>query len=307
MLKLNNPPHMKTKDSSKRIMFTMILLLLIPSFGAIYYFGLKALYIIVTCVVSAQITESVILKIRGKSTKITGGAIITGLLLGLTLPVLVPLWLCIIGSIFAIVVGKQIFGGSGYNIFNPALVGRVFIGIGWPQFINSYSPTQMIGTDLWFNIVDSVTTATPLVSKEGYNYSILFFGNHAGCIGETSILLILIAGFILTLKKYIDIKIPFFMVGTVFVLSFISGIDPFYQILSGGLIFAAFFMATDYVTSPITNKGRIIYAISIGLLIYIARVYGNMPEGVTYAILFMNALVPLIDRYTQNKIFGSLK
>ena len=300
-------PHIKSPCDSRRIMFTVIFALMFPAMGGVYYFGLDVLWIILTCVISAQVTEKIILKLRGKDTKITGGAIVTGLIIGLIVPPTVPLWLCAIGSAFGITISKQVFGGSGSNIFNPALVGRAFMSAGWPALMILFPGIQKIGTPLWNNIADATTSATPLVSKAGVDYSTLFFGSHGGCIGETSIFLILIGGAILVFKGYIDLRIPLGMVGTVFVLSFVSGMDPVYQILSGGLIFGAFFIATDYVTSPMTRKGKLIYAICIGILVFLARGYGAMAEGVAYSILFMNAVTPIIDRYTCSRIFGEKK
>ncbi|MCK5322433.1 MAG: RnfABCDGE type electron transport complex subunit D [Candidatus Aenigmarchaeota archaeon] len=303
-LDLSVSPHIKTKSSSKKIMFTVIFALLFPSVAGIYYFGMSALWILITCIVCAQFTETVVLRMQKKDTKITGGAIITGLILGLIVPPNVPLWLCAIGSSFGIIIGKMVFGGSGSNIFNPALVGRAFMGAGWPALMSVFTDVQDVGAPLWKDIADATTTATPLVSKAGVDSATLFLGSHGGCIGETSILFILFGGLVLLIKRHIDWRIPACMIGAVFVLSAVSGTDPMYQILAGGLMFGAFFIATDYVTSPMTKRGRIVYAVVIGCLVFLMRNYGTMAEGVAYSILFMNAMVPLIDRFTQNRIFG---
>ena len=303
-LNLSVSPHIRSIRSSRKIMFSVIAALMFPAFAGVYYFGSAAFWIIAVCIISSQLTETIILKLRDKDTKITGGAIITGMILGLMLPPTVPLWLCAVGSAFGITIGKQVFGGSGSNIFNPALVGRVFMSAGWPELMNTFVDASSgfgIGTQ---NIADAVTSATPLISKAGMNHSVLFLGSHGGCIGETSILFILLGGIILLIKGYIDFRIPIGMVGTVFALSLVCGTDPIYQIFAGGLMFGAFFIATDYVTSPMSKKGRMIYAVCIGILVFLMRSFGTMPEGVAYSILFMNAVVPMIDRYCNWKIFG---
>ena len=306
-MKVSVSPHINSPCDSRKIMYTVIIALIFPALSGIYYFGLDALWIIITCIISAQVTETAVLRLQKKDTKITGGAIITGFILGLILPPTAPLWICAIGSSFGILIGKMVFGGSGSNIFNPALVGRAFMTASWPAFMIVFKDVQIVGTPLWKNIADATTSATPLVSKTGVDHMDLFIGSHGGSIGETSILFILIGGIILLAKGYIDWRIPAGIIGTVFALNLLYGNDPIYQILAGGLMFGAFFIATDYVTSPMTKRGKLIYAVCIGILVFLARGYGSMAEGVAYSILFMNSIVPVIDRFTISKVFGESK
>jgi electron transport complex protein RnfD len=236
-----------------------------------------------------------------------GSAIVTALLFVLVLPPRTPLWVVLVGSIFSIAIVKEAFGGLGYNIFNPALAGRAFVTISFAGALSRW----IAPTSSW--LADAVTTATPL--GEGFTtaltkpelYEALFFGNVAGSVGETSALLILIGGAILLAFGIIKWHIPVFYVATVFVMSLIMGQDPIFHILAGGLMLGAFFMATDYVTSPLTTVGRIIFAVGAGVLVMLIRRFGNMPEGVNYSILLMNAFTPLIDRYTRPRPYGFVK
>jgi electron transport complex protein RnfD len=278
----------------------------LPSAAAVYFFGLRAFWIMLASTVTAVLVEFVIKKARKKNFKMDGSALITGLLLALTLPPRIPIWMVVIGSAFSIALAKEAFGGLGFNIFNPALAGRAFLAISFP--------TQMTKWFLPGNFApDAVTSASPLGEgfvMEGTKanfYKDLFFGNIAGSIGETSALLIIIACVILIIFRIIDWKIPVVYVATVIVMSLIFGEDVLFQILAGGLLFGAVFMATDYVTSPITPLGKIIFAAGCGLITFIIRKYGAMPEGVCFAILVMNGFTPLIDRYIKPKPFGYVK
>jgi electron transport complex protein RnfD len=237
-----------------------------------------------------------------------GSAVITGILLAYNLPSNVPLWLPIVGSVFAIAIGKQVFGGLGQNIFNPALVGRVFLMASWPKYMTTFVKPFSY---------DAVTSATPLAAlKEGkilehISYLDLFLGKRGGCIGEVCILALLIGAAILLYKGYISWHIPVTYIFTTALLTYIFGAkqlfhgDWLFHILSGGLILGAFFMATDYVATPLTAKGQIIFGAGCGLLTAIIRLWGGYPEGVSYAILMMNAATPFIDRYTKNRIYGT--
>ena len=244
--------------------------------------------------------------IRASRFSISLAAFITGLLLALVLPVTVPLWIPVLGSIFAIAIAKFAFGGLGFNIFNPALAGRAFIIASWPALVSKYITP------------DGITSATPLtvLKIQGQQaltqtfpnlYQKLFVGNIAGAIGETSALALLFGAGFLFYKKIIDWRIPSLYIGTVFVLSFIFGYNPIFSILAGGLLIGAFFMATDPVTSPTTKNGRLIFGFGCGFLTVIIRGFSGLPEGVMYSILLMNALTPLIDRYTIPKPFGTFK
>jgi electron transport complex protein RnfD len=230
--------------------------------------------------------------------------VVTGILLAYNLPIQAPWWMCIVGSVFAIVVVKQIFGGLGHNFVNPALAGRAFLLSSWP--------THMTGT-AFIPLTDTVTSATPLgLLKEGANLSKLpsnldmFLGLHGvyGAIGEISALALLIGGVYLIIRKVINWRIPVIYIGTVALLSFPFGQDPIFMICSGGLMLGAIFMATDYVTSPTTATGQVIYAVGCGLMTMLIRMFGGYPEGVSYSILLMNVATPLIERFTRPRVYG---
>jgi len=336
MFKLSASPHIRDKTDVKKIMYSVIAALLPAAAGAVYFFGLRALWLIVLSVVTCIATEGIIQKISGKPlTILDGSAIITGILLAFNLPVGVPWWIPVIGCFFAISVGKMTFGGLGYNPMNPALLGRVFLLISWPVEMTTWH--KPVG----FSGIDAETVATPLailkenskiilnrdsstievfneaVSKMAElsdSYIDLFIGRVPGCIGETSVLLLLVGATFLMYKRYIGWRIPFSYIGTVALLTWIfGGYEGFFSgpwlfhIISGGLVLGAFFMATDMVTSPITFKGRIIFGIGCGVLTSIIRLWGGYPEGVSFSILLMNLTVPLIDRYTRPKIFGKVR
>jgi len=303
---ISHAPHIWKGFSTSRIMYLVVVALLFPAAAAIYFFGYYAIYLMLTCVVTAVLTEFIIKKIRKKRFIMDGSAVITGLLLALTLPPRLPLWMAALGSFFAIAVVKEAFGGLGYNIFNPALGGRAFLAVCFSKEMTTWVLPPH------FNY-DAITGATPLSENFVYQsdkislYKDLFFGNTGGCLGETSALLILIGALFLVIFRIIDWRIPVFYIGTVALGSFIMGKDVLFQILAGGLMIGAFFMATDYVTSPVTRNGRIIFGVGLGILTVIIRNFSNMPEGVTYSILIMNAFNPLIDRYIRVKPFGFYK
>lgn len=302
-------PHLHKDESVSKIMWMVILSLIPAGAAGVFIFGIQALWIIILGIISAVITEGVLqLLTRRKMTVLDGSAILTGLLLAYNLPPKVPFWLPIIGSSFAIAVGKQVFGGLGQNIFNPALVGRVFIMASWPKYMTTFiKPLNY----------DAVTSATPLaIIKEGKileNISSLdlFLGKKGGCIGEVCILALVLGAIFLLFRGYISWHIPLNYIVTTGLVTYIFGQkglfsgDWLFHILSGGLILGAFFMATDYVTSPLTRKGQVIFGIGCGLITAIIRLWGGYPEGVSYAILMMNAATPVIDRYTKNRIYGT--
>lgn len=306
-LVLSPSPHVHGSTSISKDMYLVIAALLLPTVGAVYFFGLYVLLMLATSVLAAILTEVVAKKMRRRPFFMDGSAIVTALLFVLVLPPRTPLWVVLVGSIFSIAIVKEAFGGLGYNIFNPALAGRAFVSVSFAGALSRW----IAPTTSW--LADAVTTATPL--GEGFTttltkpelYKALFFGNVAGCVGETSALLILIGGAILLGFGIIKWHIPVFYIATVFILSFIMGQDPIFHILAGGLMLGAFFMATDYVTSPLTTRGRIIFAVGAGVLVMLIRRFGNMPEGVNYSILLMNAFTPLIDRYTRPRSFGFVK
>ena len=306
---VSGSPHMHTRESSSRIMWMVALSLVPAGISGIWIFGKPALWTIILAITSALLTEAGIQFLTKKKISILdGSAFLTGLLLAYNLGPNVPFWIPIIGSFAAIAIGKMVFGGLGQNIFNPALVGRVFLMASWPKYMTAFIQP--------FNY-DTVTSATPLaLLKEGkaiehINYLNLFLGNHSGCIGEVSILALLLGAAFLLLRGYISWHIPVSFIAATGALTYLfAGKSPFsgdwiFHVLSGGLILGAFFMATDYVTSPLTRKGHIIFGIGCGLLTAVIRIWGGYPEGVSYAILMMNAAAPLIDRFTKNRVYGA--
>ncbi len=307
MLIMSSSPHLGTADSVSRIMWTVIIALLPAVAMSVYYFGWVSLALISTCVAAALITEAIINQLKGESYTINdGSAAITGLLLALTLPPTFALSSAVIGTVFAIAVGKHIFGGLGYNIFNPALLGRAFLQASFPVAITTWTNPATI---------DAVSTATPLGAFKFEKISTelldLLYGNTGGCLGETSAVVIIAGGLFLIIRKHADWRIPLSYLSTVFIMSGIFWLihpaeyaDPIFHLFSGGLMLGAFFMATDMVTSPITPRGAWIFGIGAGIILVIIRLWGGLPEGVMYSILLMNGLTPLINRYTRPKFFG---
>ena len=302
-------PHLHKDESVSKIMWMVVVSLIPAGAAGVFIFGISALSVIILGVVSAVVTDFVLQVLtKRKVTILDGSAVITGILLAYNLPPKVPFWLPIIGAIFSIAIGKQVFGGLGQNIFNPALVGRVFLMASWPKYMTSFTQP--------FNY-DAVTSATPLALLkkgklfENISYLDLFLGKRGGCIGEVCILALLLGAILLFIKGYISWHIPIPYILTVGVFAYIFGPkgllsgDWLFHILSGGLILGAFFMATDYVTSPLTRKGQVIFAVGCGIITAIIRLWGGYPEGVSYAILMMNAATPIIDRYTKNRVYGA--
>ena len=308
-LLVSGSPHIHKPESIARIMWTVVLSLVPAGIAGVIIFGLSALWVTLLAVLAAVSTEFVFgLLTKKKITILDGSAVITGILLAFNLPSNVPLWLPVVGAVFSIAIGKQVFGGLGQNIFNPALVGRVFLMASWPKYMTTFVKPFSI---------DAVTSATPLAAlKEGkiiehLSYLDLFLGKHGGCIGDVCILALLIGAAILLIKGYISWHIPVTYIFTTALFTYIFGAktlfagDWLFHILSGGLILGAFFMATDYVATPLTAQGQLIFGVGCGLLTAIIRLWGGYPEGVAYAILMMNGATPFIDRYTKNRIYGT--
>ena len=308
-LLVSSSPHLHNDESVNKIMWMVVISLLPAGAAGVSVFGVRALWVIIMCILSAVISEGILQKISGsKITILDGSAVLTGLLLAYNLSPIVPLWLAVIGSFFSIFIGKFVFGGLGKNIFNPALAGRAFLMASWPQYMTAFNLPMKY---------DAVVSATPLaIIKEGgvvsnISYLGLFFGNRGGCIGEVGIFALLIGAAFLLIRKYISWQIPLAYIATTGLMAFIFGGkglfngDWIFHILSGGLILGAFFMATDYVTSPLTSKGQVIFGVGCGLFTMIIRLWGGYPEGASYAILIMNAVVPLIDRHVRPRIYGT--
>lgn len=280
-----------------------VLIALIPSFlVGIYAFGVRALLHTLICAASCVAFEYLWCIFMKKEPTITDfSAIITGVLLAFNMPASAPLWIGIVGSFFAIIIVKSFFGGLGHNFMNPALAARAFLLSCWPVFMTTWT-NPVYGN---FFEMGAVSSATPLTAEAGtYTYLDLFLGNSVGCIGEMSVLALLIGFAYLLIRKVITWHIPVIYVGVVFVLSYVFGSDGLYQILSGGLILGAVFMATDYTTSPMTIKGQIVYSILLGVITVVIRTFGSLPEGVSYSILVMNVVTPLIDKFTRNRRYG---
>jgi len=296
-------PHLWKGLSVSKIMYLVVIALMFPTGTAIFFFGYHALSVLGVSVGTAIATEFVTKKIRGQPFVMDGSAVITGLLLALILPPTIPLWMVVIGAIFSIAIVKEAFGGLGHNIFNPALGGRAFMSASFTAEMTTWTKPMGFGAD-------AITTATPLSESFVWSadklslYKAMFMGNTAGSMGETSALLILIGGALLLGLRIINWRIPAIYIGTVALMSLGFGQDPMFHILAGGLMIGAFFMATDYVTCPLTNKGKIIFALGAGALTVTIRLFAGMPEGVCYSILFMNAVTPLIDRFTKIRPYG---
>lgn len=311
-------PHIRSEESISNIMWKVNLAAAPAALFGVYNFGSKALLTLVLGIISAMAFEYMVQKIRKKPiTVMDGSACLTGLLMAMCLPPALPWYMTILGSFIAIVVAKHSMGGLGYNIFNPAHIGRAAIMVSYPVAMTTWTRMQ--------TAVDTVSSATPLgiLKLQGYEklvetfggtpnmYKALFIGTRNGSIGETSTILLILGGLYLIYKKYINWHVPVFMVGTVGILTWAFGPagmftgDPIFHMMAGGLIIGAFFMATDMVTIPITIKGQIIFAVGAGALTTLIRLTGGYPEGVCYSILLMNALTPLIDRFCQPVKFGA--
>lgn len=302
---VSSSPHIRSELTTRKLMLDVIIALTPAMIGSIYFFGLASLKIILLSVLSAVLSEMFIQKLFKKEVTIYDlSAVVTGILLAFNLPASAPWWLPIVGSVFAIVVVKQFFGGIGSNFMNPALAGRAMLLASWPTHMSSFTNIRP----------DVVATATPLtIIKSGTSVSELphlrdmFIGGIPGAIGETSAILLLIGAAYLIYKKVIDWRIPATYIGTVIIMLLLLRVEPSlipYHILGGGLILGSFFMATDYSSTPVTPKGRIVFALGAGILTAIIRVKGGYPEGVSYSILLMNVATPLIERFTKPKVFG---
>lgn len=309
-------PHIKDVITTEKAMKMVLWALLPATLFSVFAFGLKALWLILISVAVSVATEYLIQKGLKKPVTIhDGSAVLTGLLLALTVTPQLPGWMIAVGAVVSIGLGKHIFGGLGYNMFNPALLGRAFMLASWPVGMTTWLwPSNGLG---WAGKhVDAISGATALnLDKigllDGFGVHIpylnLFWGNIAGSLGETSAFLLLLGGLYLLITKVIDWRIPISYLGSVVILSLIFQKDPLFQLLAGGLFLGAFFMATDWVTSPVTKKGRIYFGIGCGVLTMLIRLFGGYPEGVCYSILIMNAVSPLLDRLTLPKRFGEVK
>lgn len=301
LLKVSSSPHQVAGVTTTRVM-TMVIIALMPTLiAATVLFGYRAITLTLITVASCVAFEFLFRKLLKRENRISDlSAVVTGLILAFNLPVTLPYWMAVIGAFVAIVVAKEFFGGLGQNFANPALVGRIALTMSFTNAMGSFVTP--------FAEADAITGATPLAAENGvYSITDLLFGLHGGVLGETCAIAILLGGIFLVVTKVISPIIPVCFVGTYFVSSFIAGQDALYMTLSGGLLFGAVFMATDYVTSPVTKWGKVIFAVGCGLITFVIRNFAAMTEGVSFAILIMNLLVPLIERYTVPKPFGYVR
>jgi electron transport complex protein RnfD len=315
---LSSSPHFYAPTTARRLMANVLIALAPAAAYGVVLYGVPALLTIVVAVAAALASDAAFRLATGQKPRIDDlSAAVTGLLLALALPPSTPLWMTALGAIFAVVVAKEFFGGLGANVFNPALIGRAFLIMSFPAAITTWHiPFKAIA--------DATTTATPLnivkmggsaadvgagflknglAAGSGYAdvLKTLFLGNRAGCIGESSILLILAGGIFLLVTKTIDWRAPAAMLGTTVLASFVLGMDPVFGLLSGGVVFGAVFMATDYVSAPVTSNGKLIFGFGAGLITVLIRKWGGYPEGVTYGILIMNAATPFLNKLIQKK------
>lgn len=318
---VSSSPHIRSNEDTSYIMKQVTIALLPAAVAGIYFFRLSALSAMFFCILGTVGSEFLYQKFMKKESTIGDySAVVTGLLLAFNVPASLPWWMCLLGGAFAIIVVKMVFGGIGNNFLNPALAARAFLLASFPVAMTAWSApkaTNWIGSN-----IDAVSTATPLsflkqgadgvsaITQSGVSLTDLIIGNIGGCIGETSAILLILGGIYLMYKGIINYVIPVVYIVTVFILTFLfSGFNitfAVYQLFAGGLMLGAFFMLTDYTTSPMTKKAQIIYAVVAGVLTTVIRMYGGYPEGVSYSILLVNVLTPLLDKFVKNRVFGEV-
>lgn len=297
VLLVSPSPHVRARQTTRSIMLDVIIALMPALAAATVIFGWRALCVCAVCTVTCVLSELIFEKLCKRSVTVGDlSAVVTGLLLGLNLPVGIPLWQAAFGGAVAIVVVKQLFGGIGCNFANPAITARVVMLISFAGSMSDFSVKN-----------DAISSATPLSGGDMPSLADLLLGRHGGSLGETCTLAIIVGGAYLIVRRVITWHTPVAFVGTVFLLSFALGADPLEQILTGGLMLGAVFMATDYSTTPPTKWGKLIFGIGCGVITVLIRIFGNYPEGVSFAILFMNILTPYITRLTRKKPFGGVK
>ncbi len=313
-LKVSNAPFVRSKDSIESVMYNVAFALAPATVMSVYLFGMRALVLTVVCIISCIAFEWLMDKARNKPNScLDGSALVTGLLIALNVPANLPLWMAVTGSFIAIVATKHAFGGLGFNVFNPALVARVFLLISFPAAMTSWPIPAPFSFDM---MVDMETGASPLgiLKTDGVQAALAslslmdgFYGTMTGSLGETSALALLAGAAWLWYKKYITMYIPLTIMGSVFLFTGLFHLidpgtyaSPAFHMVTGGLILGAFFMATDMVTSPLSIRGQLLFGLGCGLLTAVIRLWGGYPEGISFAILIMNSFVPLIDRWDLN-------
>lgn len=309
LLIVSASPHIRCPRTTAWVMRNVVIALIPALAAAVILFGPRALLLTLFCITCCVGFEAAFCWITKKETNTTRdfSAVVTGVLLAFNLPVNLPLWMAAVGCFFAIVITKELFGGLGQNFANPALVGRIVLMVSFTGRMTSFSAPFLYSQT--FVTADQISSATPLAlagTEEAASYLDLFLGNYAGCIGEVSALALLLGGIYLILRKIISPIIPAVYIATVFLLTTLFGGDGLYQILSGGLMLGAIFMATDYSTSPMTKMGKVIFAIGCGLITAVIRMFGSYAEGVSFAILLMNIATPLIDRAVRTHPLGGV-
>ena len=294
-------PHDENYTKTTSIMLNVIIALLPALAAGVWYFGPRAISLTAVTVASCILFEWGCRTLMKRENTITDlSAVVTGVILAMNLPVTLPYWMAVIGAFVAIVVVKQLFGGLGQNFANPAVTARIVLMVSFPAAMTNWIAPKAE--------YDAVSSATPLALGEGAelpSYAELFLGNTGGCLGETCALALLIGGLYLAARRIISLAAPVSFIGSLAALSVISGEDPLYQILAGGVFLGAFFMATDYATTPITTKGKIVFGLGCGVITFVIRNFGSYPEGVSFSILLMNILTPYIEQLTRTKPLGA--
>lgn len=306
-------PHDENYTKTSNIMLNVVIALLPALAAGCYFFGMRAAALTAVCVASCVIFEYICRKIMKRENTVSDlSAVVTGVILAMNLPVTLPYWMAVIGAFVAIAIVKQLFGGLGQNFANPAVTARIVLMVSFPSAMTSWAMPLS-----YKDSPDVVTGATPLglvgmsddklaeIGQTIPSYKSLFLGEVGGCLGETCALALLIGGLYLAARKIISLAAPVSFIGSLALLSFVAGDDPLYQILAGGVFLGAFFMATDYATTPITTKGKIVFGLGCGIITFIIRHFGSYPEGVSFSILLMNVLTPYIEQLTRSKVFGA--
>lgn len=308
-LAVSSSPHIRSRRTTRSIMLDVIIALIPALVGGVVFFGWRAFLLTLVSASACVFFEWAYRRLMKLDCTVGDlSAIVTGILIAFVCPVSAPIWIIVIGDAFAIIFVKQLFGGIGQNYMNPALAARAFMLISWPVVLTGWAANRLE------TVVDAATYATPLSQTAKVQLIDLFLGRTGGCIGEVSAMLLLVGGLYLVIRRVISVRIPLSFLGTVALLAFVfpqNGCDRLYsmgfQLLSGGLMLAAIFMATDYVTSPVTHWGQILFGIGCGALTVFIRYFGSYPEGVSFAILLMNACVGIFDRIGRKKRFGTGK
>ena len=295
-------PHLRSHASTRRIMLDVIIALVPAIIASCVHFGWYPLLILAVCVAVCVASEFISRLIMKRDNTVGDlSAVVTGVLLALNLPANINPLIAAFGALAAIVVVKQMFGGLGMNFVNPALAGRIILLVSFPTAMTTWVASN-------FQAVDAVTSATPLAAEANtYSYLELLLGSHGGSMGETCAIALILGGVYLVIRRVISATIPLVIMGSAALTSLVLGRDPLFELLSGGLLLGAVFMATDYVTSPITFRGKVVYGVGIGVLTVLIRQFANIPEGMSFAILLFNILTPLIENITAKKPFGAKK